>query len=145
MTFTKKSWTPEEEEEMMASLRQRKTFEKIALHHDRSVNAIKLRFGMVCRRQLETTTKTLDHLCQEYHIPENRIVQYMEDLETIQKKNQTLSSSNVHGSISPFDLADITIIKEQILVMNEKLDKMYRHVKKLTELSKQKVSSKKTT
>lgn len=135
MKFTKKPWTPEEENEMLASLRRRETFEKIALRHDRSVNAIKLRFGMVCRKELETTPHSIGDLSQEYRIPEDRILQCMDDLENIQKKNQTLTALP-QQPISPFDLADITIIKEEMLVMNEKLDKIYRYVKKLMEMNK---------
>lgn len=136
MKFTKKPWTPEEENEMLAALRRREAFEKIALRHDRSVNAIKLRFGMVCRKELETTPHSIGDLSQEYRIPEDRILQCMDDLENIQKKNQTLTALPQQPSISSFDLADITIIKEEMLVMNEKLDKIHRYVKKLMEINK---------
>lgn len=132
MRSTKKQWTVEEEKEMLASLRKREALETIAMRHDRSVNAIKLRFGMLCRKELETTPKSVADLSQEYRIPEHQIVRYMDDLENIQKKNQP------PPAVSPFDLADISIIKEEVLVMNEKLDKIYRYVKKLMELSKHK-------
>ena len=135
MNFTKKQWTVEEEDDMLASLRKRETFEKIAQRHDRSTNAIKLRFGMICRKEIDTTPKSIGDLSQEYRIPEKQILQYMDDLENIQKKNQT--SMPQQQSISSFDLADITIIKEEILVMNEKLDKIYKYIKKLMEIQKQ--------
>lgn len=136
MNFTKKQWTVEEEDEMLSSLRNRETFEKIAQRHDRSAKAIKLRFGMICRKEMETTPKSIGDLSQEYRISEKQILQYIEDLENIQKKNQSVSSLPHQQPVSSFDLADIAIIKEEILVMNEKLDKVYRYVKKLTELSK---------
>ena len=147
MNFTKKQWTVEEEDEMLTSLRNRETFDKIAKRHDRSVNAIKLRFGMICRKEMETTPKSVGDLSQEYCIPEKHILQYMDDLENIQKKNQSVSSLPHQQPLSSFDLADITIIKEEMLVMNEKLDKIHRYVKKLMELSKQKktASCKKTS
>ena len=137
MKFTKKPWSPEEENEMLASIRKRETFEKIAQRHDRSVNAIKLRFGMVCQKELETSPHSIGDLSQEYRIPEKQILQCMDDLENIKKKNQTITSSP-QQTTSSFDLADITIIKEEILVINEKLDKIYRYVKKLMETKKKK-------
>jgi hypothetical protein len=137
MKFAKKPWSPEEENDMLASIRRRETFEKIALRHDRSVNAIKLRFGMVCRKELETTPHSIGDLSQEYRIPENQIVQCMEDLENIQKKNQNQTITSLpQQTVSSFDLADITIIKEEMLVMNEKLDKIHRYVKKLMDMRK---------
>lgn len=136
MKFTSKAWTVEEEQEMLASLRKRETFEKIARQHERSTNAIKLRFGMICKKQLESTSKNLTELSQEYRLPEQHLVQYMDDLENIKKKNQTASLLS-QQPISSFDLADVSIIKEEILVMNEKLDKIYKYVKKLMEISKQ--------
>lgn len=132
MRSTKKQWTVEEEKEMLASLRKKEAFETIALRHDRSINAIKLRFGMLCKKELEMTSKSVEDLSQEYRIPEQQIIRYMDDLENIQKKNQP------PPAVSPFDLSDITIIKEEVLVMNEKLDKIYRYVKKLMENSKTK-------
>lgn len=129
---TKKQWSVDEEKEMLASLRKREALETIAMRHNRSVNAIKLRFGMLCKKELETTPKSVGDLSQEYRVPEQQIVRYMDDLENIQKKNQS------PPVVSPFDLADITIIKEEILMMNEKLDKIYRYVKKLMEHSKSK-------
>jgi Asp-tRNA(Asn)/Glu-tRNA(Gln) amidotransferase C subunit len=144
MKFTKKQWTSEEEQEMLASIRKRESFEKIAERHDRSVNAIKLRFGMVCRKELETTPHSIGDLSAEYRIPENHISKYMEDLENIQKKNQNATSVPQPQSFSSFDLADITIMKEEILNMNEKLDKIYKYVKKLMEIKKKTSEKKKT-
>jgi len=141
MKFTNKQWTLEEEQEMLASLRKRESFEKIAQRHDRSVNAIRLRFGMVCRKELETTPHSIGDLSQEYRIPENQILQYMDDLENIQKKKQTATS--VPQPISSFDLADISIMKEEMMVMNEKLDKIYKYVKKLMEMKKKTSNQKK--
>jgi len=130
MNYTKKSWTPEEENEMLVSIRKGEKFDKIAMRHERTPNAIKLRFGMVCKKEIENTSKSMEDICREYHINEQQIVRFINDLETIQKKNQTTQS---HHS---FDPADITIVKEEILVINEKLDKIYKHVKKMMEMMK---------
>jgi hypothetical protein len=130
MNYTKKSWTPEEENEMLVSIRKGEKFDKIAMRHERTTNAIKLRFGMVCKKEIENTSKSMEDICREYHTNEQQIVRFINDLETIQKKNQTTQAQ------SSFDPADITIVKEEILVINEKLDKIYKHVKKMMEMMK---------
>jgi len=128
MNYTKKAWTPEEENEMLVSIKKGEKFDKIATRHERTPNAIKLRFGMVCKKEIENTTRSMEDICSEYHINEQQVVRFINDLETIQKKNQTPPPQH--------DPADITIVKEEILIINEKLDKIYKHVKKMTEMMK---------
>lgn len=135
-TSTKKQWTNEEENEMIVAIKNNEPFETIAQRHSRTPNAIKLRFGMICKKQLETTKRNMDDLCREYHIKEQTILKCMDDLESVQMKNKV---EKQQSSLSPgFDIADISIIKEEILILNEKIDKIYRYVKKLMELSNHK-------
>lgn len=140
MNYTKKSWTTEEENEMLASIRKGEKFDKIATRHERTPNAIKLRFGMVCKKEIENTSKSIEDICHDYHVNEQQVVRYINDLENIQKKNQSPTTPLLHS----FDPADISIVKEEILVINEKLDKIYKHVKKMMEIMKGKNQSSKT-
>lgn len=127
--FAKKTWSTDEEREMLSALRRRETFEKIAPRHDRTPNAIRLRFGSVCKKEL--TDKSMADLCREYHMEEPQITQCIHALENIQKKNNPPSSLS---SQSPFlDPVDISIIKEEVLLLHEKIDKIYKYVKKLVE------------
>lgn len=135
--YTKKQWSSEEEMEMLSSIRRGENFETIAQKHDRTQNAIRLRFGMVCKKEL--ASKTIQDLCKEYKINENLLRCCIQDLENIQKKKQptTMTAS----SLSSFDPADISIMKEEILVLNEKLDKIHKYLKKIMEiLMKKKLS-----
>lgn len=138
----KKAWSKEEEEGVLAALRKRESFDRIAQRHERSANAIKLRFGMLCRKELESTPKSVGDLSLEYHLPEDHILRCMDDLENIQKKQQP--NADRMPMLPLFDPADISILKEEVLVMNEKLDKIYRYVKKLMEMSKNHKTVKKT-
>lgn len=124
----KKQWAVEEENEMLNAIRRGESFDTIAKRHERTQNAIKLRFGMLCKKEIEKNSKNMQDLCKEYNIHENQMTRYINDLETIQKKNQQLSHTPIPSS---FDPADISIIKEEILVMNEKIDKIYKHIKKM--------------
>jgi hypothetical protein len=137
MNYAKKSWTTEEETEMLSSIRKGEAFDRIAKQHDRTPNAIKLRFAMVCKKDLEKTTKSIHDLCREYNIKEEQLMKHINDLENIQQKNNTPTAPYTQ-QVSSFDLADISIIKEEIILINEKLEKIYKHVKKLTEISKKK-------
>lgn len=129
-TYTKKSWSVEEENEMLSSIRQGETLDKIAKQHERTQNAIRLRFGLVCKKEL--LTKKMPEICREYHMSENQVLQCIQDLEKIQNKN-----NNQTTLLPPPNLdADITIIKEEILVMKDKLDKMCKYMKKIMEIIK---------
>lgn len=128
-TYTKRSWSVEEENEMLSSIRQGEPMDKIAKQHERTQNAIRLRFGMVCKKEL--LTKKMPEICREYHMTENQVLQCIQDLEKIQNKNHPTSS------LPPPNLdADITIIKEEILVIKDKLDKMCKYMKKIMETVK---------
>lgn len=129
MAFTKKSWSVEEEMEMLSSIKKREPFDKIAQKHERTQNAIRLRFGMVCKKDLQQ--KTMSDLCREYNMKETHINECINALENIQKK--TAPPPPPH-----FDPADVSIIKEEILVLNEKIDKIYKYVRKLVEIEKKK-------
>lgn len=132
-TYTKKSWSVEEENEMLSSIRRGETLDKIAQQHERTQNAIRLRFGLVCKKEM--STKNMKQICQEYHVSENQVRQCISDLEKIQNKNPVPITT-----YSTLD-ADITLIKEEILVMKETMDKMYKYIKKIMETMK----TKKTT
>lgn len=131
MAFTKKAWTAEEETDMLSSVRRREPFDRIAQRHERTPNAIRLRFGLVCKKSLEQ--KTMADLCREYNMEETQINQCINALEDIQKKDQPSMKMMAH-----FDPADVSIIKEEILVLNEKVDKIYKYVRKLVEMEKKK-------
>ena len=135
MNYTKKSWTCEEEQEMLDSIRRKETFEKIARRHERTPNAIRLRFGMVCMKKLESNQTTMRDLCQEFQTDSSHITQCMDALENIQKKN---TSANTLLPSLTIDPAELTLIKEEVLSLHEKTDKIYRHVKKIVELLKTK-------
>jgi LysM repeat protein len=126
-TYTKKSWSVEEETEMLSSIRQGETLDKIAKQHERTQNAIRLRFGLVCKKEL--LVKKMPEICREYHMSENQVLQCIQDLEKIQNKNNQTSSLPPPPNLD----ADITIIKEEILVIKDKLDKMCKYMKKIME------------
>lgn len=133
MMYTKKSWSVEEEKEMLSSIRQGETLDKIAQQHERTQNAIRLRFGMVCKKEL--LSKKMPDLCREYHMTENQVLQCIHDLEKIQNKNQPLPSAPPLMLSSSLD-AEMTIIKEEILVIKDKLEKMCKYMKKIMETVK---------
>ena len=135
---SKKSWSVEEENEMLVSIQKGESFEKIAQRHERTPNAIKLRFGMVCKKEIQNTKQTIEEICRQYRTDQKLVLKCIDDFENIQKKNQSTPANSPTQMISTFDLADISIIKEEILVINEKLDKIYRNLKKLMETKKKK-------
>lgn len=124
----------EEEEQMLVSIRHKEPFDKIARKHDRTANAIRLRFGMVCRKKMENNQSTLKDLCQEFQMDPSQISQCVDALENIQKKNAPTAATTT----TIIDPAEITLIKEEVLALHEKIDKIYRHSKKILDLLKKK-------
>lgn len=126
----KRAWSAEEEKEMLDGVRRGEAFDQIGKRHDRTANAIRLRFGLVCRKELET--KKMADVCREYNMGQSQVAQCISALEEIKKKQQPPPLPPLH------DPATLDLIKEEILLLHEKVDKIYRHVRKLTEKKKNK-------
>lgn len=130
MNFTnKRAWSAEEEGEMLDGVRRGEAFETIAKRHDRTPNAIRVRFGLVCRKELET--KKMADVCRGYNIGQDKVAQCVSALEEIQKK-QPPPLPPLH------DPATIDLIKEEVMLLHEKVDKVYKHVRKIAESLKKK-------
>lgn len=124
----KKQWTTEEEEQMLLLIRRGEAFNMIAKQHERTENAIRLRFGLICKKQLET--RTMQDICREYRVTSEKVKQCMDALQDIQDKNKSSSSS------SPSSNHDLNIIQEEIQKLHDKIDRIYKHVRKLVDKKK---------
>ena len=129
----KKQWTPEEEDEMLMSMRKGDPFQAIAQQHGRTENAIRLRFGLICKKQLET--KTIQDIGRDYRVSPQKVQQCIDALEDIQDKNKnktsipTLNNSN--------NTQELRVIQEEIQKLHDKIDRIYKHVRKLADKKKE--------
>lgn len=124
----KKPWTTEEEEQMLLLIRRGEAFNMIAKQHERTENAIRLRFGLICKKQLET--RTMQDICREYRVTSEKVKQCMDALQDIQDKNKSSSSSSFSSN------HELNIIQEEIQKLHDKIDRIYKHVRKLVDKKK---------
>lgn len=127
----KKQWTTEEEDQMLLSIRRGEAFQTIAKQHERTENAIRLRFGLICKKQLET--KTIQDICREYRVASEKVQQCMDALQDIQDKNKNKTSS---VSVSNNNSHELHTIQEEIQKLHDKIDRIYKHVRKLVDKKK---------
>lgn len=127
----KRQWTTEEEEQMLLSIRRGEAFQTIAKQHDRTENAIRLRFGLICKKQLET--KTMQDVCREYRVTSEKVQQCIDALDDIQDKNRNKTSSM---SVSNNNNHELHAIQEEIQKLHDKIDRIYKHVRKLVDKKK---------
>lgn len=125
MNNVKKPWTADEEHEMMSSVTDGQSFDVIARRHQRTQNAIQLRFGMVCKKEL--ATRSLEGLSSQYHMEPKRILQYMDGYDAIQNRQQQPPAPQ---AVAPAPM-DLLTIREEIRSLHEKCDRIYRALKKL--------------
>lgn len=129
----KKPWTTEEEEQMLLLIRRGEAFNMIAKQHERTENAIRLRFGLICKKQLET--RSIQDVCREYRVASEKVQQCMDALQDIQDKNKnktsipTLNNSN--------NTQELRVIQEEIQKLHDKIDRIYKHVRKLADKKKE--------
>ena len=121
MYYTKKAWAVEEEGLMLDAIRRGEAFEQIAKRHDRTPNAIRLRFGLVCKKELET--RSIEEVCRSYNTAKAQVERCVGALEEIQKKN-------VPPNHNP-DPATLDLIKEEVMLLHEKVDKIYKHIRRM--------------
>lgn len=123
MMNKKKNWSPEEEKDLLDAVRRGEFFDKIAMRHERTPNAIRLRFGMICKKALEKST--LQDLCREYRMEGPQLERCIRDWDTIQNKSSTITTTTMTNS-----LTDIQFLKEELASLHRKIDKIYKHVRK---------------
>jgi len=133
MSKIRTPWTPDEEKIMLDAIRNGGTFEQIAKQHERTATAIKLRFGMMCKKQLCWNPDGLEDLVRTYHLDPKQIHTIIDELDNLQQKKPVAQQHQQQHTL-PIDLTDIMVMKEQILVMNDKLVKIHKYIKNITEV-----------
>ena len=126
----KKQWSPEEENEMLMSIRKGEAFQGIARQHGRTENAIRLRFGLICKKQLET--KTVQDIGREYHVSPQKVQQCIDALEDIQDKNKNKTSTIPDNRNN-----ELRVLQEEIQKLHDKVDRIYKYVRKLVDKKKE--------
>ena len=131
-TTMKKQWSAEEENDMLMSVRKGEAFQVIARQHGRTENAIRLRFGLICKKQLET--KTIQEIGREYQVSPQKIQQCIDALEDIQEKNKNKTATM---SMSNNNTQEFSVLQEEIQKLHVKIDRIYKHVRKLADKKKE--------
>lgn len=96
-------WSHDEEERMLDGLRRGETFEHIARRHERSAKAIRLRFGMYCRKHMGE--QSIDTLGKEFHQTPANIQIILSDLDSTHtpsphfQQQQVAATSATHDEI----------------------------------------------
>lgn len=127
MTTMKKQWSPDEENEMLVSIRKGDPFQAIARQHGRTENAIRLRFGLICKKQLET--RTIQDIGREYHVSPQKVQQCIDALEDIQDKNKASTPTLPNNNLQE--------LRQEIQKLHDKVDRIYKHVRKLADKKKE--------
>lgn len=114
-------WSHDEEEMMLDGLRRGETFEHVARRHERSGKAIRLRFGMYCRKHMGK--QSLDQLGKEFH-------QTAENIQTIISDLQSTHAQTQPPHYQQQQQAQVVVSSSH----DEIKDKLQRHTKLLKKL-----------
>lgn len=128
MNGLKKTWSPDEEQEMLTMIRKGESLGTIGRQHGRTENAIRLRFGLICKKQLET--KTMQEICREYRVTSQQVQNSIDALDMIQEKNKP--EGNIMTTAN-----ELRAIREDIRSLSEKMDRIYKHVRRLSDKKKE--------
>ena len=110
-----KYWTKKEEDDLCHAIKLKRSFERIAADHGRSVKAIEIRFHSILKKKVEKG-ESVKTLREQFGLNETEL-QNILTMETPQRNsNQT----------NPMDLTKIT---EKLEKMETILMKIYKHVK----------------
>ena len=114
-------WTTKEEDELCHRIRLGQTIEEIAHQHQRSRNAIELRFALIISRKLDKKEK-IQNICKEYMMNEKKINYYLNllhETKTQQEPNEMKAIENM-----------LEKINSKLEVVEEKVTKLYRKLQK---------------
>ncbi len=117
----KSLWTTKEEDELCHRIRLGQTIEEIAHQHQRSRNAIELRFALIISRKLDKKEK-IQNICKEYMMNEKKINYYLNllhETKTQQEPNEMKAIENM-----------LEKINSKLEVVEEKVTKLYRKFQK---------------
>jgi len=123
-------WTPEEHDRLLESLRKGKTFDQLAREHERSVKAVKWRFGTHCGRM--RSKKTIDQLAREFHVDATAIEEILSDMNSSPQQNQSLHNTTT-SSMSRTPPAIDHTAHQKMDEMNERLQRHSRILKKMAD------------
>lgn len=111
----KSLWTTKEENELCHRVRLGQTMEEISHQHQRSKNAIELRFALIISRKLEKQEK-MQNICKEFMMNENKINHYLNLLH----ETKTQQEPN-----------DMKLVQTMLEKINSKLDGIEEKVTKI--------------
>ena len=112
-------WTKKEEDELLYRLQLEESISSISKKHKRSERAIEMRVGMIFSRLLENGEKK-SVLAKKYQMTENEISNYMEFMNDSRTNSQNKNDN----------------IRDLILLLNEKLDRIEKKLVKIEEIDK---------
>lgn len=113
-----KYWTKKEEDDLCHAIKLKRSFEKIAADHDRSVKAVQIRFHSILKKKMEKG-ESLKTLRDQFGLSETEMKNILA-METPEKNTNINSNSN-------------TLHQNKILERLDKIEtimmKIYKHVK----------------
>lgn len=129
MNNHKAFWTKPEETQLCHEIQMGKSFDEIANLHQRSTNAVRLRFAMILSKRLQKGEKK-HRLTQEYNIEsfelENLLKLYEDRQET-----QTMTNGATYSPESYKKIEDaLTVITEKVCRIEKCLVKILKDCKK---------------
>ena len=131
----KKTWSPEEENSMLTSLRKGNSVEDISSEHQRSVNAINIRLGMLFNKMIYSGKKTIKDISSKYNLEEGKIKSYINTyIQTYSsdktkdfpmQKLEMSSSPSINLTLSNIELK-IQKLEDHVKLIDEKLKKILK-------------------
>jgi len=127
-------WLKTEDDELIKEVNENKSYEDIALAHERSLRAIKLRvISHIIYPLFKNNDKTIDELSNKYNIENDMIQQYINKMDTnnsIKKSidnNKKSHNENKDKSMKVNVITKLTAIEEKIDVIMKLLSPTYNN------------------
>lgn len=123
-------WSPDEDNKLVKEFTDKKTFEEIALEHNRTIGGIKSRMiTHILYKKYKDGSKTIDDLSQEYNIEKELINKYINKLEN--KNNVVIKSGEEKPKTNRILLNEkIASLETKMLTIEQKLDNIISIISK---------------
>ena len=129
-----KRWLPEEDEQLLKEIEDNKTYEEIALEHQRTVTGVKSRVVSIIIFPLyknENNQSNIDNLAIKFNIEHEILEKYINKLETNNavktsiienKPKEKTEPKKIYTNTISLMVEKITLLENKMLIIEEKLN-----------------------
>ncbi len=122
-------WNEQEDIDLVHELKMEMTFENIAIKHQRTPRAIKLRISKIIKDKIKNGN-TKQQISSLLHIPVNLINNILIESNEFEKEKQNKNNDN-NNNDNNFLKKKIKILEERINILEENNKKIIRKIKNI--------------